>query len=106
VVGAAALAVRVARWWRRTPAAAGDAPRRSGPVVWGAVVAAGVPAGVLAALRADGLRAAAFAAATTGGAAAIAAVLVVAVVWHRRTARVQDRAHRPAHLPVGPGGST
>jgi nitrate reductase gamma subunit len=55
--------------------------------VWGAVVAAGVLAGVVAALRADGLRAAAFAAITTGGAAAIAAVFAVAVVWHRRAER-------------------
>jgi hypothetical protein len=86
VVGAVALAVWFARWWRRTPADA-DVPRRPEPLVWGAVVAAGVLAGVVAALRADGLRAAAFAAITTGGAAAIAAVFAVAVVWHRRAER-------------------
>ncbi len=87
VIGAVALVAWSVRWWRRTPPDPTGAPRRPRPLVWGAVVAAGVLGGVVAALRADGLRAAAFAGITTGGAASGAVVLVVAVLWHRRAGR-------------------
>jgi Domain of unknown function (DUF4184) len=85
IAGAAALAVALARWWRRTPA--DDRVRDTGsPAAWAAVAASGLVGGALGAAARPDLRSAAENAAFQGGAAATATAVLLALSWHARAA--------------------
>jgi hypothetical protein len=85
VVGAAALVVESARWWRRTPADPGAASG-SAPRAWLGVAAAGLAGGLAGAAGRSDRRAAAETAALRGGAAATATAVFLALAWHARNA--------------------
>jgi uncharacterized protein DUF4184 len=84
VVGAAALAWWLRRWWRRTAPVAVPAPGRSARGVWPGLLGLAAVVGVGAALGAPDPGSAAFAGATAGGGAAGGAALVLAAAWHVR----------------------
>ncbi len=91
LLGAAAIARWLARWWRTTPVRP-VAATAAGPWVWVGLAAVGVLAGGWAALGAGTLRDAAFHGATTGAGAAVLVAVVPALAWH--AARLLER--RPA----------
>ncbi|MGY1830793.1 DUF4184 family protein [Geodermatophilus sp. SYSU D01180] len=81
LLGAAALAVWLVRWWRRTPSRPGDL-RDTAWVVWAGLLALGAAAGVAAALRAPDVLRAGFLGVTVGGGVMVAAAVLGAGAWH------------------------
>ncbi|BCB90800.1 DUF4184 family protein [Phytohabitans suffuscus] len=106
LLGAAAIAVWLVRWWRTTPPAAERRPAAGRPVTlasWTLIAlatTAGAAAAALPALREPDPRGAAFLAVTRGGGAGLAAAVVCAALAPPITRRLNPRrAHEAPDEP-------